>query len=84
MRKALRFSFKRVRRVTPGKRNIFFFRKSKTSKHICGGCGTKLNRVSFRQTKMRNTAKTKKRPERPFPELCSKCMREELKARVRL
>ena len=84
MRRALRSrSIKKSKKLTPGGKNVTRFRKKKVAHHKCGKCAGKLNRARLRPTQMKKIAKTKKRPERPLPELCSSCMRETLKAKVR-
>ena len=71
-------TFRRVKKSTPGGRNVTHFERRKPSKAICGGCGATLKGVPREiPTKMMNLSKTQKRPERPFGGvLCSKCTRE--------
>ena len=60
------------------------FRKRKTSKKSCTGCGKILSGVPHKiQSKFKNLPKTKKRPERPYGGiLCSSCMREKIRSQV--
>jgi len=84
MRRYLRTrSKKRVKKTTPGGRKVLHFKKKKTSYHHCGECDTKLNKPRLGMLKAKKTAKTKKRPERPYANLCSKCMRAKIKSRLR-
>lgn len=72
----------KVKKRTPGGRTTIHFRKRKPSPAKCGKCGTKLNRARLNPTQLRKLPKTKKRPERPYPELCPRCMREKVKSKV--
>tara|TARA_Y100000310_G_scaffold275670_1_gene292328 strand:+ start:5571 stop:5834 length:264 start_codon:yes stop_codon:yes gene_type:complete len=56
------------------------FRKRKSAKRSCGGCGSTLKGVPHNiQSKFKNLSKTKKRPERPYGGvLCSSCMRKKM------
>jgi large subunit ribosomal protein L34e len=84
VRRALRSrSLKRRQVRTPGGRNVVQYRKKKPSHHKCGKCGVKLNRSKLRVTQTSKLSKTQRRPERPYPELCSKCMREKFRELVR-
>lgn len=62
------------------------YRARKPSKSICGNCGKQLSGVLRERTyKMKNSAKSKKKPSRKFGgNLCSKCSREEIKNKVRV
>ncbi|MFH1212347.1 MAG: 50S ribosomal protein L34e [Candidatus Woesearchaeota archaeon] len=79
-------TFKRVKKKTPGGRTALRYETRKPSKAVCGVCGKQLHAVPReRPYKMKNLAKTKKRPERPFGGvLCSACLRKQIvkKARV--
>ena len=68
---------------TPGGRAIRHFKKEIPSYAFCRVCEAKLNRPKINVKKFKRLSKTKKRPERPFPDLCSKCMREHFKDKVR-
>ena len=55
------------------------YKKKKPQLPKCGKCGISLKGVlRARSKELQKTAKTKKRPERPFPNLCSKCMRKKI------
>jgi len=68
---------------TPGGRTVIHFKKERTSHATCRKCGARLNRLKLSVKEMKNLTKTKKRPERPMPDLCSKCMRKYFKDKVR-
>jgi len=83
MRRAQRSrSVKRVKRVLPGGKTVYHFRKKKVGKHKCS-CGAKLNRPSLRAIKLKKIPKNQCRANRPLANLCSKCAREKLRKRVR-
>ena len=82
MRRAKRVK-KKFKVKTPGGKSVWHFKKKKVSYTVCGKCGAKLNRSKLNPTEIRKLSKVKRRPERPFPELCSKCMREVFKSKVR-
>jgi large subunit ribosomal protein L34e len=73
-------TYRRVFVKTPGGRTVMHYRKRKPGKAKCGVCGAFLpGTLRERPFKMRNIAKTKKRPERPYGGyLCSKCMRKKI------
>lgn len=74
-------TFRRVKVRTPGGRNVIHYKSRKPAKAQCASCGKPLAGVArLRPYKLRNTAKTKKRPQRPYGgQLCSKCMRTRIK-----
>ena len=78
-------SLRKVFRKLPGGRTDIHFKRRKPKLAKCGNCGAKLKGVPRELPyKMRNIAKTKKRPERPYGGvLCSRCMRQEIINRVR-
>lgn len=78
-------SKRRLLRKTPGGRIVMHFVKRLPSKARCAHCGDELLAVpSFRNTEMRNLAKSSKRPERMFGgNLCSSCSRREIITRTR-
>ena len=77
MRKQLRSrSMKKMQVVTPGGRTVTHFKRGKPGYPHCGNCGVKL---PTRGT----AAKSSRRPERRFPELCVSCSREALKLKIR-
>lgn len=57
------------------------YRKRKTEKKKCAGCGKELQGIpKLIQSKFKNLPKTKKRPSRPYGGvLCSSCMRKKIK-----
>ncbi len=77
-------SRRRVFVKTSGKTRIHY-RKRKPSKSKCAKCKAILKGVPHvRASKLKSIPKTKKRPERPFGGvLCSKCMRIEIKRRIK-
>ena len=76
-------STKKYKVKTPGGKNVTHFKKKRPSHDKCGKCGAKLNRPKLNVKQLKRLPKTKKRPERPFPNLCSSCMREHFKNKVR-
>ena len=78
-------TFRRVAVRTPGSKNKIHYKRRKPSKAKCGKCGSLLKGVPRELPyKIRTTAKTKKRPQRPFGgNLCSLCTRKELVKRSR-
>ncbi|MEW6063175.1 MAG: 50S ribosomal protein L34e [Nanoarchaeota archaeon] len=78
-------SLRRVYVRTPGGRTVIHYRKRKPKLARCGICGKGLKGVlRERPNRMRNLAKTKKRPSRPYGGvLCSNCTRLKLKHEVR-
>lgn len=76
-------STRRYKVKTPGGRTVTHFKSKKASYAVCKNCGAKLNKSRLMVKNIKKLSKSKKRPERPFPELCSRCMREHFKAKVR-
>ena len=74
-------TFRRIFRKIAGNKVTVRYEKRKPSKAKCSNCGGILKGVPReRPYKMKDLAKTKKRPSRPFGGiLCSKCMREKIK-----
>ena len=57
-------------------KSVMHYVERKPAKAKCGNCGMALKGVSRkRPKKMHKTNLTGKRPERPYSNLCSKCMR---------
>jgi len=83
MRRALR-SKRKKKVVTPGGRQVWHVLKRRPSHAKCGKCGAKLNRARLGKGQLCKLPKSSRRPERPLPHLCPRCMKEEIKARVRL
>lgn len=80
MKRALQSrSIKRVQRKTPGGRTVVHFKRAKYGYPTCAGCKAKLHSIA---RDVRGLSKTQKRSERPFPNLCPKCMRAEIKRRL--
>ncbi len=81
--KSRTFARRQVR--TPGARVVTHYVKRKPNKAHCAVCGAVLKGVPRElPSKMRNLAKTEKRPERPYGGvLCSACMREKMKELAR-
>lgn len=78
-------TFRRVKKVAPGGRNLLHYEKPKPKAAKCPVTGEKLKGVPREKpTKMQNMPKTKKRPERPFGGvLSSKASRNILKKKAR-
>jgi len=78
-------SLKKIRKKVPGGASIIHYLRKRPKKAKCARCGKSLHGVSSGFTsKIRNIAKSKKRPERPYGgKLCSKCSRIEIKGRIR-
>lgn len=73
-------SFRKVFKRTPGSNNVIHYEHRKPSQAKCAGCSKALSGIPrLRPTKMQNTPKTKKRPERVYGGfLCSSCARRVL------
>ena len=71
-------TFRKVFRKTPGNKVVTQYKKRKPSKAKCGMCGKTLSgTLTSSKSTMQNTAKTKKRPERPYGGvLCASCMKK--------
>jgi large subunit ribosomal protein L34e len=76
-------SLKKIKKKASGGRTVMHIRKIKPQHLLCYKCGAKLNRAKLTNIEIKRMPKTKRRPERPFPELCSKCMRKHFKESVR-
>jgi large subunit ribosomal protein L34e len=74
---------KRYHVKTPGARNVIHIKQKKQSALLCVSCSAKLNRRKLTLRESRKLCKSEKRPQRPFPELCSSCMRKHFKNKVR-
>ncbi len=83
MRRQLRSaSIKKTRVRAPSGVRMRFSRK-KPNYVECGSCGAKMVRKRLRPAGAAKLSKTQKRPERPLPHLCSRCMRERIKMKAR-
>jgi large subunit ribosomal protein L34e len=78
-------SLKRSQKKVPGGKTVTHYRRGKPSLAKCANCGKELKGVPrLRPSDMKNLPKTKKRPERPYGgNLCSSCMREIFREKVR-
>jgi large subunit ribosomal protein L34e len=86
VRRSLRSrSLRKIRVKTPGGRVTIQFKRRNPKQSHCGKCGAVLSGVPrLRPFKMQNTAKTKKRPERPYGGvLCSSCSRSLFKEKAK-
>ena len=71
--KSLRKVFVRV----PSGRTVVHYKKRKPKVGHCSICKKPMMGVArLRDNKIKKIAKTKKRVERPYPNLCSSCMRK--------
>ena len=79
-------SLRKIYKRLPSSKVKLHYEKRKPGKQKCANCGSYLHgTLNLRQFKMRNIAKTKKRPERMFGGyLCSYCSRGKIKEIVRL
>ena len=76
-------SKRRVTVKTPGGKLKKHLRVRKSSSPTCTECGKKLHGIpSLIPSKLRALPKTKKRAPRPYPNLCSKCMRKKIKEKI--
>lgn len=71
-------SLRKIFRKVPGGRTSIHYKRRKHNVAKCSNCGASLKGIPRELPyKMRNLAKTKKRPERPYGGfLCSQCMRQ--------
>lgn len=69
----------RVMIRTPGGKNVYRFKERRTGHPTCGECECKLNRARLNRIQIKKLSKVQKRPSRPYPELCPKCMRAKIK-----
>ena len=78
-------TFRKVKKVTPGNKNVIHYVKPKPGRAICAIYGTKLPGVpNEKPNKLKNMPKSSKRPERPYAGvLSSKAMREVIKEKAR-
>jgi len=72
----------RTKKKTPGGVTKWVVKKRRPSHAKCGICKEKLNRGRLNPTQVKKLTKTQKRPSRPYPELCSRCMRAKIKTKV--
>ena len=71
-------SIRRVKVKVPGGRVSLQYRKQNPKQSKCASCKKILHGIPrFSRTQAKNTAKSKKRPQRPFGgQLCSSCSRK--------
>ncbi|RLG57108.1 MAG: 50S ribosomal protein L34e [Candidatus Hydrothermarchaeota archaeon] len=72
-------SYRRVAKRTPGGRVVYHYRRKKPSRAKCAICKAELNVPRV----LRGLPKSKKVPTRPYANLCSRCMRKVIKAKLR-
>ena len=79
-------SLRRLQKKLPGGKTKQVYIRRKPEIHKCAECGAELKGIPrLSAIKAKNTAKTKKRPERPYGGfLCARCAREKLKKEARL
>lgn len=84
MRRALRTrARKKVKIKTPGGKSVIHIKAKRPSYHICASCKAKLNRARLLPVEVKRIPKVRRRPERPLPNLCPKCMKEHFKKKIR-
>ncbi len=73
-------TLRKVFKKTPGGVVKIHYKKRKPKVHKCAECGIELKGIPrLRPTEMRNLAKSKKRPQRPYGGyLCSACTKRRL------
>jgi large subunit ribosomal protein L34e len=78
-------TFRRIFRKTPGAETKIQYRLRKPQKAKCAKCKAILKGISReRPAKMKNLPKTQKTVSRPYGgNLCSKCMRSTIKAKIK-
>jgi large subunit ribosomal protein L34e len=76
-------STKKYKVKTPGGRTVVHMKSKRHSYARCKSCGAKLNRFKLSVKEIKKLSKSEKHPARPFPELCSRCMRKHFKESVR-
>ena len=77
-------SLRRLNIRVSGK-SVLHYKERKPGNAKCGNCGIVLKGVSRkRSVKMQKTPITGKRPERPYSNLCSRCMRYVIIDKARL
>jgi len=76
-------SRKKMKKRTPSGKQVVHIKKERPAYMKCGKCGKKIVRARLIPKIIKKISKVKKRPERPLPHLCSKCLRVEMKTRLR-
>ena len=77
-------SLRKLRKKTPGGRTVMHYERRKNSKAKCAVCKKALAGVPIgKDSDIAKLPKSKKKPERAFGgNLCSSCMRREIKKRL--
>jgi len=66
-------------------KSVMHYEERKPENAKCGNCGMVLKGVSRKRSiNMHKSPKTAKRPERPYSNLCSRCMRSLIIEKARL
>ena len=75
----------RIKKKVPGGASVIHYFRRKPSVAKCAICKKPLNAVvKQRPTKAKNTALSKKKPNRPYGgNLCPKCTKTQIKAKLR-
>lgn len=76
--------FRRIVRKIPGGALVIHYKKKKPKQAKCAGCGKPLTGVKRNiPSRVKNLAKSKKRPSRPYGgNLCSRCSREAVRGKI--
>ncbi len=68
----------------PGNQTAVHYKKKRPKQGQCSTCGKTISgTIRELPYKLKKIAKTKKRPERPYPHLCSACMRKKIISEAR-
>ncbi|MAG38750.1 50S ribosomal protein L34e [Candidatus Woesearchaeota archaeon] len=78
-------TFRKIFKRTPGGKNVIHYEKRKPKSPKCSVCGKQLIGIPrLSDKKLQKTAKSKKRPERPYGgRLCGSCLKVKLIKEVR-
>ncbi len=78
-------TLRKVKKKTPGGKVKVYYEPKKPSKSKCAACGRTLQGVpKLKPSNLKKLSKSEKKPERPYGGyLCSSCMRELIKIKVR-
>lgn len=72
-------SLRKIFVKVPGNTVKVHYKKEKPKRARCSECGKPLKgTLRESSSKMKHIQKTKKRPSRPYPNLCSSCMRKKI------
>ncbi len=76
-------SLRRVRIKTPGGQTKIYYKKPKPGLTTCSNCKMPIHGVPrMFSHKFRNLPKSSKKPNRPYSNLCSQCMRLMIKEKI--